>query len=92
MSQISAAGKLFEELPGRLAEEDFRILLDEPGFRLERIVSTVQPQAVSCSQMKARTADSSPVTDGMAIKRSASVNASSASGDKQHRCLCFFED
>jgi cupin 2 domain-containing protein len=42
MGEIKNAGKLFANLPERLAEEDFRTLLDEPGFRLERIVSTGQ--------------------------------------------------
>ena len=42
MSQITKTGKLFEDLPERLPEEEFSILLDEPGLRLERIVSTGQ--------------------------------------------------
>jgi cupin 2 domain-containing protein len=42
MSPIATAGKLFDDLPVRLAEESFLTLLQEPGFRLERIVSTGQ--------------------------------------------------
>jgi cupin 2 domain-containing protein len=42
MSQIIKTGKLFDDLPERLREEEFTRLLDEPGFRLERIVSTGQ--------------------------------------------------
>jgi cupin 2 domain-containing protein len=42
MSETIRAGKLFDGLPERLPEENFLTLLDQPGFRLERIVSTGQ--------------------------------------------------
>jgi cupin 2 domain-containing protein len=42
MSQIKKAGNLFDDLPERRPEENFSALLDQPGFRLERIVSTGQ--------------------------------------------------
>ncbi len=42
MSQIIQAGRLVEDLPERLSGEDFLSLLEGPGFRLERIVSTGQ--------------------------------------------------
>jgi cupin 2 domain-containing protein len=42
MSQITKTGKLFDDLPARLPAESFLTLLQEPGFRLERIVSTGQ--------------------------------------------------
>jgi cupin 2 domain-containing protein len=42
VSQISKVGKLFDALPERLPEEAFSTLLEEPDFRLERIVSTGQ--------------------------------------------------
>jgi cupin 2 domain-containing protein len=42
MSPIASAGSLFEDLPERLAGENFLVLLEQQGFRLERIVSTGQ--------------------------------------------------
>jgi cupin 2 domain-containing protein len=42
MSQSVKAGKLFDAVPAQLAEEEFLTLLDAPGVRLERIVSTGQ--------------------------------------------------
>ena len=42
MDQITHAGKLFDDLPKQLAEEHVRIVLEAPGLRLERIVSTGQ--------------------------------------------------
>jgi cupin 2 domain-containing protein len=45
MSQIIKAGKLFEALTERRAEEEFSTLIEAPGLRLERIVSTGQATA-----------------------------------------------
>jgi cupin 2 domain-containing protein len=42
MSQITKTGNLFDGLSKRLPEEELSALLDEPGLRLERIVSTGQ--------------------------------------------------
>ena len=52
MDPITQAGRLFDDLPERLAAEDVRILLEAQGFRLERIVSTGQatPAGQWCDQ------------------------------------------
>lgn len=48
-------GNLFSDLPDTLPEEDFRALLAEQNFRLERIVSTghATPEGTWCDQPQA---------------------------------------